>query len=573
VSGAGQATLPGGSAAGETTRLALLGGALRATVDEMDTVLKLSAFSPVIAEGNDRASGVFNAETGGVIAQGIDGLPAFVGNMQFVVHHVLETIPDLREGDVVIVNDPYECGTHLMDVKLVAPFFWEGRLELFLANTGHWSDVGGAVPGGFSARATEVYQEGVRITPLRLYAEGELNAELLELLMTNMRVPGERLGDLEAQLGALEKGRQRLVEIFERFGAEGVRSGAAAIADRCERAMRDRIAALPDGTYEFEDFLDNDGITDEPLPIRLAFTVAGEEMTFDFTGSAPACRGPMNNPANNTKSSCLIALKHVFPEIPINEGAFRPVNFVIPEESFLSARFPSPTSGSSAEVCQRIIDVCFGAFAESFPSGTYAQPFSTSANLSIGGFDPDSGERYVVYIYLGGGLGAHDGGDGLSNATAAHSTARVAPMEIIERSYPFRVRRYSLRDGSAGPGRNRGGLGIVLELELLRGEASVAIVADRTRQGPRGFAGGGEALPARYRFRRGDGEEYEPPLGGKDQDVRLLPGDRILVETPGGGGWGPAEERSPRLVAADAENGYLQADERAAGPGTEVGDE
>jgi len=539
----------------DLTKLALLRGALRAAADEMDTILKLTAFSPVIAEGNDRASGIFHPIRGGVITQGEDGLPGFVGNMQFAVQHVLSTVDELADGDVVIVNDPYECGTHLMDMKLVAPVFADGVLVAFVSNTGHWPDVGGSVPGGFSARATEIYQEGVRIPPLKLIERGHLNRALRDLMITNMRIPEERLGDLDAQLNALEKGRQRVVEIVQRFGLETVRRGIDELADRCEQAMRHRLRQLPEGRYEFEDFLDNDGIDDTPLTIKLAVVIRDGTILFDFTGSSSRCRGPMNNPASNTKSACFVALKHAFPDIPINEGALRPIEFRIPEDSFLCARFPSPTSGSSAEVCQRIIDTCFGAFAQAFPNQSYAQAFSTSANLGIGGLDPATDRRYVLYIYLGGGLGASVKGDGLSNSTATHSTARVAPMEIIERAYPFRVRRYALRRNSGGPGRFRGGLGIVLELELLRGEAVASVVADRTRQGPRGARGGGDGSPAKFSFVCRN-QLHVPTFGGKDQDIKLSPGDRIIIETPGGGGWGAPSERARASIEADIARGY-----------------
>ena len=547
----------------DLTRLALMRGALRAAADEMDTILKLTAFSPVIAEGNDRASGVFHSATGGVIAQGEDGLPGFVGNMQYAVQHVLATLRDLSDGDVVIVNDPYECGTHLMDVKLVAPVFADGTCVAFVANTGHWPDVGGSVPGGFNANATEIYQEGIRIPPLKLIERGRLNQALRDLMMCNMRIPDERQGDLEAQLNALEKGRQRVAEVARKFGVGNLMRGIDELADRCEQAMRARIHQLPDGRYEFEDFLDNDGIEDVPLVIRLAMVIRDDTILFDFSGSSPRCRGPMNNPVGNTKSACFVALKHAFPDIPINEGTLRPVEFLIPDGSFLAARFPSPTSGSSAEVCQRIIDVCFGAFSQAFPNQSYAQAFSTSSNLGIGGFDPETGRPYVIYIYLGGGLGASAHGDGLSNATATHSTARVAPMEVLERTYPFRVRRHALRTNSGGPGRWRGGLGIELELELLRGEAVASVLADRSRQGPRGAQGGADGHPAAFRFICG-GRLHVPKFGAKDHDIRLRPGDRIILETPGGGGWGPAAERVAASVETDVTRGYYDGPTAAA---------
>jgi len=538
--------------------LAVLRGALRSVANEMDTVLKLTAFSPVIAEGTDRASGVYAGERGGVVAQGEDGMPLFIGNMQFTVMHVLDTVSEINDGDVLIANDPYECGTHLMDMKLLAPFFWKGRREMFVANTGHWPDVGGAVPGGFSARATEVYQEGVRIPPLKLYDRGALNRPLLDLMMANMRVPEERRGDLEAQLNALNRGLSRLSDVYAKFGRNTVQSGVVELADRCERAMRENILGLPDGVYRFEDFLDNDGITPTRLTIRLALTVAGDGLTFDFTGSSPACRGPLNCPATNTQTATYIALKHIFPELPVNEGTFRPVEFIIPKGSFLDARFPRPVSGSAAEVSQRVIDVCFGAFASISPKLAYAQAYSTSSNLTIGGEDPASGRRYVVYIYLGGGLGGHILGDGLSNATAVHSTARVPPMEVIERKYPFRIRHYGLRENSAGEGTFRGGFGSILEMELLRGEATAALVADRSTQGPRGINGGGDGWPSVYTFLRHDGSVYTPPLLNKDQDVPLEAGDRVVMETPGGGGYGPPAARTKTAIATDIANSLCE---------------
>lgn len=525
----------------DPTTLAVLRGALRQVAAEMDLVFRLTAFSPIISEGFDSASGIYDADTrGGVVAQGEAGLPVFVGNMQFSVQHALQHVENLQDGDVLIVNDPYYGGTHLMDMKLLAPFYYQGELALVLANTGHWADVGGSVAGGFSSRATEIYQEGVRVPVVKLMSAGELNTALLEVLFANMRIPHERRGDLEAQLNALQRGYQRLEQVFDQFSPAIVRGGITQLRERAESAMRARIASLPDGRFVYEDLLDNDGITAEPLHVCLALEVRGDELTFDFTGSAPACRGPMNNPESNTKSACYIALKHLFPDIPVNEGSFAPINFRIPTDSFLAARFPSAVSGSAAEVTQRVIDVCFGAFAEVLPDRAYALPFSTSANLTIGGIDPRGDKPYVLYLYLGGGLGGHAEGDGLSNATASHSIARIPPMEVYERAYPFRIRRYGLRHGSAGAGRHRGGHGTVLELELLRGEGRASLVADRATRGPSGILGGGSGAPAVYEFIRADGTVERPELLSKAQDVLLHAGDRIRIQTPGGGGYGPA---------------------------------
>ena len=520
----------------DPTTLAVLRGALQQVATEMDLAYRLTAFSPVVAEGKDSAAGLYNAKTGGgVISQGESGLPLFVGNMQFAVKRVLEQVADVRPGDVLIVNDPYDCGTHLLDVKLLTPFYWEDELVIFLANTGHWTDIGGATAGGFSTFAREIYQEGVRIPPVKLIDRGALNTPLLDVLLANMRVPEERRGDLDAQLNALQRGRERLREVFTDFGGAVVEQGVAELRRRSEAAMRATIEQLPDGTYKYEDYLDNDGVSPAPLRINLALTISGDQIRFDFTGSSERCAGPMNNPANNTRSACYIALKQLFPELAINEGTFLPVDFTIPADSFLDARFPSPVSGSAAEVTQAIISVCFGTLAEVCPTRAYAQPFSTSANLAVSG--EDDGKTYVVYLYAGGGLGAHADGDGLSNAMGAASSSTIPPMEVWEERYPFRIREYSIRRGSGGEGHHKGGDGVVLEIELLRGRAHANLMGERASHGPRGILGGEDAAPSVFEFIR-NGHRERPPFLSKAYDVQLEPGDRIRIETPGGGGYG-----------------------------------
>lgn len=538
--------------------LAVVRGALQEISNEMDAAFYTTAFSPIIAEGKDIASGLYHPESGEVIAQGEQSLPLFVTVMQHTVQHVLAATRGRREllpGDVYIVNNPYQGGTHLMDVKMVAPYFVNGKLFALLANTGHWPDIGGAVPGGFNTSATEIYQEGLNITPVRLYRRGKLDEELLDFILQNVRVPDARVGDIHAQVGALHVGAKRLDELVKQFEPSVLTTCIDEIFLRSEAIMRGHLKEIPEGIYRYTEHIDSDGINPDPLTIDLAMTVKSDAITLDFSGSSPPCSGPLNSVWSSTVSACHVALKHIFLDVPINAGAFRPIDIIAPHTTFLNALPPKPTSGCTAEVSQRIIDTIFGALAQAVPDMVTAGSFSTTNNLTIGGNDDVVGP-YVLYLYFGGGYGASTLGDGISNGCSLHSTARMTPMEVYEQRYPYKVHHFRLHNASGGRGRYRGGFGIDIAMELLRGEAVMALLGDRGRFAPRGLLGGADAIGTKITIHRKNGDIFIPQHLTKGDHIRLYAGDILRVCTPGGAGYGPEAERDPAYVEADIRANY-----------------
>jgi N-methylhydantoinase B len=539
--------------------LAVIQNGLQQVCNEMDLAFVRAAFSPVISEALDRSDGIYHRESGELIAQGELGLPVFVGTMQFSTQAVIDRVRvdkiPLAEGDVFILNDPYLGGTHLMDVKFVKPFFYRGRLWCWLANTGHWPDVGGIVPGGFSANATEVEQEGLRLPPVKLFKAGQLDAEILSIIFSNIRIADQRIGDVKAQAAALTIGERRLTALLDRYGADTVDAAVVELRARARRQMQAKIAAIPDGTYEGEAFVDSDGVVDEPLRIAMRITKRGETLTFDMSGSSPPCRGPMNSVIATTKSSIYLAVKHVFPDVPINAGMFDPLAIVEPAGTFLYAQYPRPVSGCAAEVSQRIAEAVFSALVKAIPDQVFAAPAGTSGNLSVGGHDPVRQRSYVMYVISGGGYGGSVRGDGLSNGCSTIGISKTTPIEVMEQYYPVLFEEYSLHEGSGGPGEHRGGLGVNYRVRLRRGEARASMVMDHGRVGPQGARGGRDGGVNRVRIVR-DGTAYTPPHLSKDQDIRLHADDVIEVSTPGGGGFGNPFRRAPELVARDVAKEY-----------------
>jgi N-methylhydantoinase B len=540
--------------------LAVLQNAMRQIVDEMDMALEQAAFNPVVSEGRDRANGIFNRKTGEVIAQGDTGLPIFVGVMQYAVQSALEDFPDLGPGDVVMLNDPYRGGTHLMDVKLVRPMFYQGKLFAFLANCAHWTDIGGNVPGGFGVRATDIVQEGVRIPPVLLFRKGVMQEDLLTLLLANMRVPEERRGDLQAQIAALNVGEERLKLLLDKYGAEEVDRYLNELHSRAERQMRSEIASIPDGTYRFETCLDSDGIDLKPIKIAAALIVHGDNITVDFTGSSAPVTGPLNGTLSATFAAVFVALKHTFPDVPTNAGAFAPVKVIVPEDTFLNGKYPRAVSGSAAEVSLRVVDAIFGCLSQAVPGRVPAASFGSVANFTLSGFDPERNRPYIMFRFSGGGYGGHPLCDGLTNGNTPISVARTSPLEIVEQMYPIIFDYYRIREGSAGAGRRRGGFGAEWQLRLRRGSAVASVLGDRGRFPPYGLEGGGDAQMTVIEFGLG-AEKYRPQHVTKDEGIALKPDDTAFVAMPGGGGFGAPFERDPRLVLRDVRLGYLSAED------------
>ena len=546
--------------------LAVIQSGLIQVCNEMDLAFVRAAFSPVIAEALDRSDGIYDRETGALIAQGDLGLPVFVGTMQFGTQAVIERAGEFRPGDMYIVNDPYLGGTHLMDVRFVKPFFYQGEHFVWLANTGHWRDTGGGVPGGFSANATEIEQEGLRLPPVKLHKEGVMDEEILAIVLSNIRVADQTIGDIKAQAAALMVGERRLTELLDRYGRDTVERAIAELRDRAERQMRAKIAQIPDGTYEGAAFVDSDGVVDEPLKIAMKITKRDSELTFDMSGSSPPCLGPMNSVIATTRSSVYLAIKHIFPEVPINAGTFAPLNVLDPTGTFLYAEYPRPVSGCAAEVSQRIAEAVFAALTPAIPDLLFAAPAGTSGNFAVGGHDPKTGRAYVMYLISGGGYGGSKDGDGISNGCSTIGISKTTPIEIIEQRYPVLIEHYALHEGSGGPGEQRGGFGVTYRVKLRRGTARASFVMDHGRSGPLGALGGRDGGLNKVVVTR-NGETYHPPHLSKDQDIAIAPGDTITVSTPGGGGYGDPMAREPALVARDVRRGYYTVGEAEDGFG------
>ncbi|MCZ8185999.1 MAG: hydantoinase B/oxoprolinase family protein [Beijerinckiaceae bacterium] len=540
---------------------AVLTGRLEQIADEMDATLYRSAFNPIIAEARDACHGLYHRETGDTLVQGQNGLPIFVGAMAFAVKAVIDKVArdgGLEDGDVFLFNDPYAGGTHLNDFRLVKPLMRQGRIFAWLASVGHWLDIGGNVPGGYNPKAVESFQEGVLIPPVKLFRRGVLQQDIVDILQANSRVPRSNWGDLNGQLNALDLGERRFQALIDEYGDAVVEAALEAASQRAERLMRDNIAALPDGTYRFEDYLDNDGITDERLTIALDLTIAGETMVLDFSRSSPACRGPVNIARSTAVAACYVALKHVFTEVPANAGCLRPITFEISDKSFLGVSAPRPVAGYT-ETILRMIGVVFGALAQADPARATAAPFGTINALSVAGHRAN-GDRWVMFSFFGGGLGGNPETDGLNHSNNPISTATMPPAEILEASYPVMFTEWGLRPDSAGAGQHRGGMGAVYALEVLaEGGAEVALLGERGRYAPFGVAGGQPGALNQFHWQSESGLQT-PPMASKITGVRIAPGQEIRLQSPGGGGWGPPMARDPDAVARDVRLGLLAAE-------------
>ena len=535
--------------------LSVIQAGLQQVCDEMDLSFSRAAFSPVIAEANDRSDGIYAAEDGALIAQGVGGLPVFVGTMQYSTRTLIKmiaagTVAEPKPDDIYIVNDPYLGGTHLMDVRFARPFYRNGEIYCWLSNTGHWPDTGGAVPGGFSASATSVEQEGLRLPPVRLFKEGVLDQEIYSIICSNIRVADQRIGDVKAQAAALMVGEDRLNALLDRYGDDVVSAAIAELRVRADTQMQALIEEIPDGDYSSTAWIDSDGVVNEPLAIHLKIKKTTGHLQFDFSKSSPPCMGPMNSVPATTLSSVYLAMRHIFPEVPISAGAFTPLEVLRPTGTFLDAEYPRPVSGCAAEVSQRIAEAVFAALVEALPHRVTAAPAGTSGNFALGGFDPETGRDFVMYQLSGGGYGGNADHDGLANGCSTIGISKAPPIEIMEQNFPVLYHRYALREGSGGAGQHRGGLGLDYEVELRRGNARASFVMDHGRYGPQGALGGADGAVNEVEVWR-DGVKYIPEHLSKEQDIPLQAGDRVRVKTPGGGGYGPASERDVGLIKED----------------------
>jgi N-methylhydantoinase B len=539
----------------DPTTLEIYRALYTSVAEEMGVALRRTSFSPNIKERRDYSCAVFDS-SGRVIAQG-DHMPVHLGSMPMAVAAALREV-EIGPGDVVALNDPFAGGTHLPDVTLVMGVFGKtadsrrqtaGKTKhsspaarllptasclFYVANRAHHADIGGATPGSMGL-ATDVYGEGVRIPPVHLVRGGEICVDVMKLILANVRSSKERQADFEAQIGSLKTGAARLLEIVERRGTREASEYAAHLISYSSRMMRRAIAAIPDGRYQGEDALDDDGISANEIPIRVRVTIKGDRARVDFTGSAPQVAGALNAVEAITVSAVTYVFRClVDTDVPASAGLMEPIEVIAPEGTIVNARHPASVAGGNVETSQRIVDTVFKALARALPDRIPAASQGTMNNLTIGGIDPRTGFEFSYYETVAGGMGARPALDGM-NATHTHMTNSLnTPAEALEYSYPLRVRQYRIRKGSGGKGKHKGGDGSVREIEVLA-PARMSLLSDRRKRAPYGLQGGDEGALGRAFIIRNDGSKEELPSKGS-WDLRA--GDRVRIETPGGGGFG-----------------------------------
>jgi N-methylhydantoinase B/oxoprolinase/acetone carboxylase alpha subunit len=498
--------------------------------EEMGAVLGRTALSPNIKERKDFSCALFNGK-GETFAQG-SHIPVHLGAMPLSVQASLRSL-DFHDGDLVILNDPYRGGTHLPDITCISPLFADGQLSFFIANRAHHSDIGGMTPGSMPL-ATEIFQEGLIIPPLKLMERGKLKSDLLQLILANVRTPEEREGDLLAQVAANSKGAQRLKEVIHKHGLRKVLRYGSFIQDYTERILRKTLIEIPDGSYTYEDFMDDDGIRPRSVKIRARLTIRKDEAQIDFSGSSSQVEGGINANFAVTFSAVLYVFRSLVTEdIPFNTGLFRPLTIKAPEGSVVNALSPSATAGGNVETSQRIVDVLLGCLAQAIPERIPAASSGTMNNVAFGGFNPLKNEPFAYYETIGGGMGASATRPGLDGVHTHMTNSLNTPIEALENYLPILIRRYALRQRSGGKGRFMGGNGIVREYEFTV-PTQITIMSERRRFAPYGLLGGHQGKKGNNSLIRG---KEKIQLGSK-ANLKANPGDRLLIETPGGGGYG-----------------------------------
>lgn len=533
---------------------------LYAAAEEMKVVLAKTAYSPILKVAGDYSCGIFDI-SGQMVAQGPD-LPIHLGSMPDAVKAVVSAFETFEEGDVFIHNDPYFGGSHLPDVNVVSPAFYNDKLIGFACIRAHWPDVGSASPGSYGA-VTEIYGEGLRLPPVKLYSKGFLNKDVDAIIFANVRTPDERRGDLGAQIAANRRATERLGALADKYGVDVLVATMAEVLNYSEKMMRTLLARLPDGKSTFEDFCDGDGVIeegdaeDQTFQIKMTVEKTGEHISVDFSGTDDAVSGPMNAPLSVTASGVFCALKTIIdPDglIPPNSGCWRTITVSAPKGCVLNAEFPSPVVYANHEISHRVCDMTFGAVAEFWPNNTMACSQGTSAVVTFGGEDPRNKQRYVSYETIKGGFGARPNKDGINAIASGISNTMNTPIEILEMSFPVRVDEYVLVTDSGGAGRFRGGLGASRTWTVLDHKARASACLERTKSAPFGLSGGKPGLAAKIWTEALNGDKgIAPGKGGFD----VPNGGQIHLRVPGSGGFGDPSERDINAIKEDVLDGYI----------------
>src|SRR5580704_1397195 len=547
----------------DPARFEVVKNALTSAAEEMKIVLAKTAYSPLLKVAGDYSCGIFDIR-GDMVAQGPD-LPIHLGSMPDAVRAVVRAFPGVAPGDVFIHNDPYQGGSHLPDVNVVAPAYFGDRMLGFGCVRAHWPDIGSATPGSYGA-VTEIYGEGLRLPPVRLYRQGKPDPGIEAIIFANVRTPAERLGDLRAQVAANRRAEVRLAALSEKYGADVLLGIMAEVQDYSETMMRAALRRLPDGEASFEDVFDGDGVIaageteDRTFSVRLCVRKRGDSINVDFTGSDPQVAGPMNAPLTVTASGVYCALKMIVDPrslIPPNSGCWRPVTVTAPPGCVVNARLPAPVVYANHEMSHRIADMVMAAMFQITPATVMAGSQGTSAVVTFGGVDYRTGERYVSYESVKGGFGARPVKDGINAVASTISNMMNTPIEIIEMSFPLRVQEYSLVPDSGGAGTWRGGLGVRRVWRVLERDAHAAVCCERTVTPPFGLAGGLPGGPAKLTLRLPDGTVRKLTSKG---GFTAPAGSLVEGEAPGSGGYGPPSGRDREQLAGDLADGYVSAE-------------
>jgi N-methylhydantoinase B len=532
---------------------------------EMAKAMMRTAYSPIFNEALDFCTIILDRK-GDLVAMA-DMCPSMLGSGALSGRWIIDElgVDAFEPGDVVVDNDVYRGMCHLPEHLVLAPFFYRGELQGFVGNVAHIGEIGGMAPGSFAATATDIYQEGLRIPPVKLMRRGEYAYDVWRILLANHRTPDNSWGDLNAMLGSLRIGLSRLTDLYDQHGVENMERAHAQMFDHAEQWMRSEIREIPSGTYLAEDVIEDDGVVDRPFTIRVALVVNDDNIIFDYTGTDGMAPGPINAPYTVTFAASLNGLFQIFKEVPLNAGTYRPIKVIAPPASLVNVVHPKPCVAGQTEVQPRIIDMIQGAcLGQAIPDRVAASCGGSCCNFLFGGIHPDTGRYYTNYHFDGVGYGGRRLHDGNSALNVPSGNCQNTPIEVFETRFPFNVIRYSLRPDSGGPGMHRGGLGVTRELEVVADEITVSALYERMRVAPWGLEGGGEGLRTNLLVRPvgtldfvSFADAFGVESSAKFTNVRLHRGDRVLISTPGGGGYGPPEQRDRDAVQRDVEEGWV----------------
>lgn len=535
--------------------LEIIFNGLRSITDETFIALTKSAYSTNIKERRDHSTAICDV-AGRLIVQAENSLPIHLASMTGLMEKLLAkyALEDIEEGDLFVANDPHVAGgTHLPDINMAMPVFVDGALSAFVCNIAHHADVGGMAPGSMAGGMSEIYQEGLRIPVIKLFRRGELQEDLFELLLLNVRIPEERRGDYYAQIAACRLGHRRLIEAAETYSIATLNAAFGEIVERTEKRMRQGVAGIPDGTYSFEDVMDDDGLGTVDIPIKVRIEVAGDRIRFDFAGTSPQVAGNINVTLNATQASVAYCLKALLdPEIPNNQGVLAVCEIDCPHGTLLNCAPPAPVA-ARANTSQRIIDVVIGALADALPDAVVGAANGANTTAVFSGRDPATGREYLYLETLGGGFGGRNDRDGKDGVQVHITNTSNLPVEVIEMEYPLRVLSYGLVEDSGGAGTHRGGMGLRRDITPVGHDCIFNGAGERFSHQPWGVFGGAPGATGKFVHARLDGTQEQLEI--KPSGIALKAGEVIRVETPGSGGYGPPDNRSEADIAEDRESG------------------